>query len=109
MDMQTKNLAPRHEMTAAVARTILKRLQGKPMPQWKPDEEKPVTRHLVEQLFDLADTLRATNVEGADLVAEAAATLDAYQAGLVLTSPHPLTGFVLATADPSRGVPEQAW
>lgn len=60
-----------------------------------PNEEQPDTVSIVEQLHDIAH--RATGGLR-DTLEQAAAMLDGYQAGLILATPHPCTGYVLVRA-----------
>lgn len=63
--------------------------------QHRPDVERPRVRALVDAMQGAA---HRANGDLAELIAEAAATLDSYQAGLILATPHALTGWRLAPA-----------
>lgn len=58
------------------------------------DEEKTEARRLVEYLHDLADKT------GDRRLADAAACLDGYQAGITLATPHRQTGYELRRVQP---------
>jgi hypothetical protein len=61
-----------------------------------PDQDREAARLLVERMHSVAAGLRGDGyLKSADAVAEGASLLDAYQAGLVLATPHPATGYVL--------------
>jgi len=60
-----------------------------------PDAEQPDARQLVDHLHDIAS--RATG-DLRDTLADVAALLDGYQAGLILATPHACTGYVLVRA-----------
>ena len=63
-----------------------------------PNEEQSGAQRLIAKLYALSDELSAERPDAAELIGEAAAMLDAYQAGLILVTPHALTGYVLRRA-----------
>lgn len=69
------------------------------------DEYREEARRLVKELHDLADSLGS--MPDGQLIADAAALIDTYQAGVTLVTPHPLTGaYLVERINPSERLPD---